>query len=134
MIEIPEHELFFKTSRSGGPGGQNVNKLNTRVTVFFDVANTACFSNIEKRCIMRELRTRVNKNGVMRVVSQRHRTQRANRQAAIQRLTDLLAGALKKTPKRRKTTAPQWARQRRLEEKKQRSKLKKQRSQQDLEI
>jgi len=134
MIEIPEHELFFKTSRSGGPGGQNVNKLSTRVTVFFDVANTTCFSNIEKRRIMRRLKTRVNKNGLMRVASQRHRTQRANRQAAIQRLTVLLAEALKKPPKRRKTALPQWARQHRLEEKKRRSNLKKQRSQQDLEI
>jgi len=134
MVEIPEHELFFKTSRSGGPGGQNVNKLNTRVTVFFDVANTACFSNIEKLRIMNELRTRVNKDGVIHVVSQRHRTQRANREAAVERLGELLAGALKRAPRRGKTAVPRWSRQRRLEDKKRRSTLKRQRSERDFEL
>jgi len=133
MVEIPEHELFFKTSRSGGPGGQNVNKLNTRVTVFFDVANTTYFSDVEKRRIIRRLRTRVNKDGVIHVVSQRHRTQRANREAAVERLGELLDGALKRLAKRRKTAVPRWSRQRRLEEKKRRSTLKRQRSQPDFE-
>jgi ribosome-associated protein len=134
MFEIPEHELFFKTSRSGGPGGQNVNKVNTRVTVFFDVANSACFSNIEKRRIMRRLKTRINKDGVIYVVSQRHRSQRANREAAVTRLCELLDGASKQPRKRRKTAVPGWSKQRRLEDKKRRSALKKQRSGRDFEL
>ena len=125
---------FLRLLAVAGRGGQNVNKLNTRVTVFFDVANTACFSNIEKLRIMNELRTRVNKDGVIHVVSQRHRTQRANREAAVERLGELLAGALKRAPRRGKTGVPGWSRQRRLEDKKRRSTLKRQRSERDFEL
>jgi ribosome-associated protein len=128
MIEIPEEELVFKFSRSGGPGGQNVNKVNTRVTVFFDVANTASFSDVQKKRILRRLATRADKNGVVRVVSQRYRTQKANRAAAVERLGELLEEAMKRKAVRKKTKVPEYARQKRLEEKKRRSMLKKQRA------
>ena len=67
---IREDELVFKFSRSGGPGGQNVNKLNTRVTLFFDAANTMSLSDGQKKRILKRLATRADKNGVIRVVSQ----------------------------------------------------------------
>ena len=134
MIEIAKNtciaddELAFKTSRSSGPGGQNVNKLNTRVTVFFDVAGSPSLSDNQKKRILSKLSTRVDKRGVLRVVSQKHRGQEANRQAATERLQQLLEQALKLDPIRRKTKAPAAARERRLEEKKQRSRLKQQRT------
>jgi len=128
---ISENELVFKVSRSGGPGGQNVNKLNTRVTVFLDVANSASFSGRQKRQICKALSTRMDKHGVLRVVSQKHRTQEANRRAALERLRDLLAEALKPRPVRKKTKVPAGARERRLKEKKQRSLLKQQRTGKD---
>ncbi len=134
MIEIAkntfvsEDELTLKTSRSGGPGGQNVNKLNTRVTVLFDVAGSAGLSDNQKKRILSKLSTRIDKHGVLRVVSQKHRSQEANRQAATERLQQLLQEALKLDPVRRKTKAPAAARERRLEEKKQRSRLKQQRT------
>ncbi len=128
MIEIKEEELVFKYSRSGGPGGQNVNKVNTRVTVFFDVAGARGFSDGQKRRILKRLATRANKNGVVRVVSQRYRTQKANRSAAVERLGELLREALKKRSVRKKTVVPERAKQKRLEEKKRRSMLKKQRT------
>jgi ribosome-associated protein len=121
MIEIPEQELVFKTSRSSGPGGQNVNKVSTRVTVLFDVANTACLSDSQKKRILRQLATRASKGGVIRVVSQRYRTQKANRRAAVERLQQLLRKALTIKPVRKKTRVPVWAKERRLEEKKRRS-------------
>ena len=124
---INEDELIFKTSRSGGPGGQNVNKVNTRVMLLFDVANCESFSDVHKRRILTHLVTRADKNGVIRVVSQRFRTQKANRRAAVERLGELLKEALRKTPARKKTKIPEHARQKRLEEKKQRSMLKQQR-------
>ena len=93
---IPEDELAFKFSRGGGPGGQNVNKVNTRVTVFFDAANSRSFSDEQKERILRRLASRADKDGVIRVVSQQHRTQKANRDAAVERLEELLKGALKK--------------------------------------
>jgi ribosome-associated protein len=138
MIEIPndiyinEEEFVFKASRSSGPGGQNVNKVNTRVTLFFDVANCGSLSGLQKRRILTRLASRADKNGVLRVVSQKFRTQRANRKAAIERLRELLAGALKIRPVRKKSKVPYAAKQRRLEEKKRRGLLKRQRSVKNL--
>jgi len=134
MIEIThdtyinEDELVFKVSRSSGPGGQNVNKVNTRVTLFFDVANCGNLSDWQKQRILARLATRSDKNGVLRVVSQKFRTQRANRNTAVERLQELLAGALKTRPIRKKSKVSYAAKQRRLEEKKRRSLLKRQRS------
>lgn len=129
--QIDESELFFKASRSGGPGGQNVNKLNTRVTLLFDVAGSPSLSDEQKRRILRGLATRIDKRGVLRVVSQRFRTQKANRQAAVERFVRLLAEALTPKPVRRRTKVPARARQRRLDDKKHRSRLKQQRSGKD---
>ena len=130
-IFICEGELIFKVSRSGGPGGQNVNKVSTRVTLLFDVANAKGFSDIQKRRILKRLATRADKNGVLRVVSQKFRTQKANRGAAVRRLQELLREVLKTRAARKKTKVPQWARQRRLEEKRRRRLLKQQRAKQN---
>ena len=126
-IFISEDELIFKTSRSGGPGGQNVNKVSTRVTLLFDVASCDSFSDVQKQRILERLATRADKNGVVRVASQKFRTQKANRTAAVERLCQLLREALKTQPVRKQTKVPQWARQQRLEQKRQRSLLKQQR-------
>src|SRR4030042_1772952 len=134
MIEITldtfknEDELVFKGSRSGGPGGQNINKVNTRVTLLFDVANSGSLSDWQKQRILTHLATRTDKNGVLRVASQKFRTQRANRNAAVERLQDLLTGALKIRPVRKKSKIPYSEKQRRLEQKRRRSLLKRQRS------
>jgi len=126
-VVISDDELVFKASRSRGPGGQNVNKVNTRVTLFFDVASCKALSEGQKMRILKKLATRADKNGVLRVVSQRHRTQKANRTTAKERLIELLAGALAKRPVRKKTKVPASAVRRRLDEKKRRSGLKQQR-------
>ena len=133
-IQITEDELIFKASRSAGPGGQNVNKVNTRITLFFDVAGCRNFSEQQKRRIFSRLSTRIDKNGLLRVVSQKFRTQKANRNAAVERLQDLLAGALKTKPLRKKTRIPYAAKQRRLEDKRKRSRLKRQRTEKDFEL
>ena len=127
-IEICEDEFVFKASRSSGPGGQNVNKVNTRITLFFDAANCESFSDVQKKRILRRLATRADKNGVIRVVSQKYRSQKATRQAARERLIELLKRALKLKSVRIKTRVPEAAKRRRLEEKKQRSMLKQQRA------
>ncbi len=133
-IGIREDELVFKFSRSGGPGGQNVNKVSTRVTVLFDVAKCESFSESQKRRILKQLRTRANKDGVVRVASQRYRTQKANSRAAVERLGELLSDALRTRPIRKKTAVPRYARERRLEEKKRRGMLKRQRAEKDFEF
>ena len=138
MIEIAdntfinEDELVFKVSRSSGPGGQNVNKVNSRVTLFFDVANCGNLSDWQKQRILARLATRSDKNGVLRVVSQKFRTQRANRNAAVERLQQLLTDALKTMPIRKKSKVSYAAKKRRLEEKKRRSLLKRERSTKNL--
>lgn len=128
---IGEDELTLKVSRSGGPGGQNVNKVNTRVTLLLDVANSPNLTDAQKRRLRTALSTRMDKHGMLRVVSQKHRTQEANRRAALERLVELLAEALKPKPIRKKTRVPAGARERRLREKKRRGQLKQQRSRRD---
>ena len=126
-VFIPDDELTFKTSRSGGPGGQNVNKLNTRVMALFDVAGSSSLSEEHKRQIRSRLSTRMDKHGVLHVVSQKHRSQDANRQAAVERLQELLREALTPRPVRKKTKAPAGAREKRLRAKKHRSDVKRHR-------
>jgi ribosome-associated protein len=126
--QINEAHLTFQYSRSSGPGGQNVNKLNTRVILFFDVSNCSELSDSQKRQILKKLHNRIDKNGVLRIASQKYRTQNANRRAAVEKLTKLLASALKTKPPRRKTSAPKWANRKRLEQKRKKSQIKKLRS------
>ena len=126
-IEIAESRLVFKFTRSSGPGGQNVNKVNTRVTVYFDVANCDNLTSVQKRRILSRLKTRADKTGVVRVVSQKYRTQKANKTAALERLVSLLEEALETRPKRRKTKVPRHAVEQRLKQKRHRSLLKRQR-------
>ena len=133
-IFINEDEFVFKASRSAGPGGQNVNKVNTRITLFFDVANCDNFSAQQKKRILLKLSTRTDRNGLIRISSQKHRTQKANRRAAIEKLQKLLAEALKTRPVRKKTKIPYAAKQRRLEEKKHRGRLKQIRSDKEFEF
>ncbi len=133
-ISISENELVFKFSRSSGPGGQNVNKVNTRVTLVFDLANSTNLSDVQKKRILKRLAARTSKEGVIRVVSQRHRTQKANRKAVIERLQQLLTSAMETKPARKKTKLPASVKRRRLEEKKRRSILKKQRANHDFPL
>ena len=121
---IPERELAYTWSRSSGPGGQNVNKVETRVTVLFDLVRSSVLGDEHKARVRARLATRINKDGVLRVVSQRHRTQAANREAARVKLAELLAQALKTRRQRRPTRPSSEARRRRLEDKRRRSRLK----------
>jgi ribosome-associated protein len=128
QLSIPIGELRFSASRSSGPGGQRLNKVSTRVTLRFDVANSPSLSPVQKDRILRRLATRVSKSGVLRVVSQQTRSQAANREVALERLIQLLQQALTRTAYRIPTKISSTATQRRLEEKKHRSRLKRERS------
>ncbi len=127
-VLIPENELVFQASRSSGPGGQNVNKLNTRIVVRFSVRGSTSLSDEQKRQLLSRLTSRIDKEGVLHVASQRHRSQEANRRAAVERLQELVHEALKSKPVRKKTKVSAGARERRLKDKKQRSVLKHQRT------
>lgn len=116
-VEIGEDELSFEVSRSGGPGGQNVNKVETRVAVLFDMEKTPHLSPEQKQRLREQLRTRINREGVLRVVSQKHRTQGANREAAVERLCELLRQALAPETPRLPTRPTSASHARRLHEK-----------------
>jgi len=131
-IYINENEIVVKVSRSSGPGGQNVNKVNTRVTLFFDVAACQTLSQTQKQQVLARLATRADKNGVVRIASQKFRTQSANRTAAMERLCRLLKEALAPPRVRKRTRKPARAHEKRLERKKRRSALKRLRSGKDF--
>ncbi len=133
-IDVPEDSLIFKYSRSSGPGGQNVNKVSTKVTLFFDLPGCSAFSDVQKHRIQKNLEARIDRTGVIKVVSQKYRTQIANRQAAVEKLKQLLADSLKEKPVRRKTAVPQWAKQKRLQSKRKRSAIKHLRTEKDFEV
>lgn len=132
-LTIAEKDIVYKFSRSAGPGGQNVNKLNTRVTLFFNVADCRALTDEQRKRLFNRLSSRISEDGFLKVVSQRHRTQQANRRAAIKRLGELLTSALKKRPVRKKTSVPCSAHQRRLREKRRRSEIKQQRKRVSLD-
>lgn len=121
---IDEAEIRFQASRAGGPGGQNVNKVATRVTLFFDVDGAAGLSGEHKVRIRERLSTRISRGGVMRVVAQRHRSQSANRQEALERLLALLRQALAEAPERTPTRPPRMVKEQRLADKHRRAAIK----------
>ena len=128
QISIAAEELKFTASLSGGPGGQNVNKVSSRVTLWFDVINSPTLSSGQKELVLRRLQNRIDKNGVLRVISQQTRSQAANRELAIERFVELLQEAIKQVPIRKKTRVSKGAKLSRLEEKKQHGILKSKRS------
>jgi ribosome-associated protein len=127
-LSIPEDELAFSASRSGGPGGQHVNKVSSRVTLRFDLDGSPSLTESQKDRIRNRLATRVSNDGVLRVVCQRHRSQLANRREVVERFAELLRTALRRPRRRRKTRVPTESKRRRLQEKRRRGELKRRRS------
>lgn len=126
-LELRDDELEFVTSRSSGPGGQNVNKVSTRVTVLFDVDRSVALSAVQRALLHERLGNRISRAGILRVTSQRHRTQLANRDAALERLAGLLRDALSERTERVPVKVPAAVRKRRLDEKRRRGSLKRER-------
>jgi len=126
-VIVPAQLLRAVTSRSGGPGGQNVNKVETRVTIEVDV-DAIPVDDEKKQRIRSKLAGRINREGVLRVTSQAERSQLANRDRALARLEELLRDALAEEKPRKKSRVSKGQKQRRLEAKRRRAETKRLRS------
>lgn len=121
---IAPGEIRFTASRSGGPGGQNVNKVNSRVELRFDVRESDSLTEDEKIMIAAKLKNKINAAGELLIVSQSERTQLMNRRKAEEKFYKLIAKALTEKRKRKKTVPTKASQEKRLETKKLRSKTK----------
>lgn len=117
-------ELEFTSSRSSGPGGQNVNKVNTKVTVRFDVIHSNILTEDEKNVISEKCGSRITSAGMLVVSAQDKRSQQQNKEAAIARLDRLLRKAFEAKKKRKATKPTKASKEGRIQEKKQRAEKK----------
>jgi ribosome-associated protein len=122
---IPEEELIITASRSSGPGGQNVNKVATKVTLRFNIIKTTCCTDEQKNRIRNKLKNIINKEGFIVLHEETRRSQAANRVRIIEKFSAMIARALVVPKKRVPTRVSRAQKKRRLEEKKIKSTIKK---------
>ncbi|TWJ02512.1 ribosome-associated protein [Mucilaginibacter frigoritolerans] len=112
-----QKEITYKTSRSGGKGGQNVNKVSSKVELLFSVNNSLLFTDEEKALLNEKLQSRFNKDGLVQVICDEERSQYLNKEKAVERLVLLLTRALHKPKARKATKVSKAAKAARLENK-----------------
>lgn len=122
---IPETEFEYFSSRSSGPGGQNVNKLSTKIEVHFNVRSSYLLSEREKEIIQVKLRSRISSSGELITRSQSERSQIRNKEKAVAKMYELLAAALTEKPARKPTFPHLKSKEARIEAKRKRGSVKK---------
>ena len=127
QVAIPLSELSYRFARSSGPGGQHVQRTETKVELLFDLANSPSLTDAQRELARTRLAGRLDSDGVLHMTSQAGRSQLENRFDVTERFQRLLAGALKPSKRRKPTRPSAAARQRRLEAKRRRSEAKRRR-------
>lgn len=120
MIPVKQEllkEVIFKTSRSGGKGGQNVNKVSSKVELIFNLPNSLLFTSEQKALLLEKLTNRLDTAGNLHIVSQEDRSQLLNKQRTVFKLIALLTSALQVQKKRKSTKVPKAVVQKRLKSK-----------------
>lgn len=117
-VAVPRHELTYRATRSGGPGGQHVNTSSTRVELTWDLAGSKALSEELRARAMTRLATRLDGQGVLRLVSDRTRSQFLNKEDVTERFVEVLRAALTLPKARRATKVSKAAKARRLDAKK----------------
>ena len=131
-LVIPSNEIKWRFSRSSGPGGQNVNKIESRVEIIFNLEDSKVLNDYQKEILKRNLKTKLVNNS-LRLAVQEHRNQLLNRQLALIRFSSIIKNALNKPIKLRKSTQPTKASQKtRVDVKKKRGELKKSRQKEKI--
>ncbi|TMQ58438.1 MAG: aminoacyl-tRNA hydrolase [Candidatus Eisenbacteria bacterium] len=131
--KVPVHEIEFRTSHSSGPGGQNVNKLETRVEARWKLRESGAITPEERARLEAILGARIGPRGILRVTSQRYRSQSRNKEAALARLQEIVAEALTPRKERHATAPTQKSEESRIAQKKRRSRIKRLRALKDEE-
>lgn len=124
QINLLKKELKYKTSRSGGKGGQNVNKVETKVEVAFNVANSYALTEIQKQIILSKVENKLTEDGFLKLTEDANRSQLTNKEAVVQRLIKVLNRALEIQKKRKPTKPTKASQKKRSESKKHRSDIK----------
>ena len=124
MMKDLSSEFNFSSSRSGGKGGQNVNKVNSKVLLSFNVGESSLLSDDEKKLILDKCSSKINAEGFLQIVSQTERTQLSNKKICIDKFYALIQKALTPVKKRKKTKPSKAVKEKRLTDKKKQSEKK----------